>query len=114
MFTGIIEKIGVVRSLEPLGDRSLSLTIQTGFTDLSLGESVAVNGVCLTATETSKDGATRFFVSPETFERTSLGTLAVGDPLNLERALAMGARLSGHWVQGHVDGIARIRKITDL
>lgn len=119
MFTGIIEKLGTVLERD---DRSGGLLrIRTGFSDLTHGESVAVNGVCLTVTETTPgEGDALFFVSPETFSRTQLGSLGVGSKVNLERALSasgtsespLSARLSGHIVQGHVDGVGRIAAIT--
>jgi riboflavin synthase len=117
MFTGIIEKLGRVRELEPAASANPAagrrLLVETGFTDLELGESVAVNGVCLTVAEAAQlpgQGGltTLFFVSPETLERSALGSLAAGSRVNLERALLATSRLSGHLVQGHVDGLARV------
>lgn len=111
MFTGIIEKIGRVRAVTP-GDKSSRVVIATGYHDLDLGESVAVNGVCLTVVESTQDGEAAFFVSPETLDRTNLGRLAAGHGVNLERALLASTRLSGHIVQGHVDGIATFEGAT--
>jgi riboflavin synthase len=106
MFTGIIEKQGRVR--RP-GER---LLVETDYADLALGESVAVNGCCLTVVE-DDGGVALFHLSPETLERTNLGALTEGGTVNLERALQAGARLSGHIVQGHVDGLARLTRVTD-
>ena len=107
MFTGIIEKVGSV--IEAEGPK---LLVSSGFSDVVLGESIAVNGVCLTATEISLQGDLFFFVSPETLGRTNLGTLKAGSRVNLERALLPTTRLSGHLVQGHVDGLATLARIT--
>jgi riboflavin synthase len=105
MFTGIIEETGAVASLDrhAAGAR---LTVRAGvvLSDLEIGGSIAVNGVCLTAVEI----APRAFsadLSPETLERTNLGALRPGAVVNLERPLAPTGRLSGHFVQGHVDGV---------
>lgn len=105
MFSGIIEKPARVRSAEWTGG-SLVATIETGFTDLARGESIAVNGVCLTVTEFDAQGAASFFLSPETIARSNLGRLAEGRIVNLERSVALESRLCGHMVQGHVDGKA--------
>lgn len=112
MFTGIIEEVGVVRGIEPLED---GLTLRIGATrvleDLDLGDSIAHDGVCLTVTRLLPDGYEVQAVAT-TLERTTLGGFRAGRRVNLERALAFGARLGGHWVQGHVDGIGRIERIT--
>ena len=84
MFSGIIETLGRVRAVEP-GGKDIRLVLDTSLTDLALGESVAVNGVCLTVTYSDAGGAAIFFVSPETLHRTSLGRLGEGDQVNLER-----------------------------
>lgn len=102
MFTGIIKKIGTVSKIIEQTEGHLSIEIETGFLDLSLGESVAVNGVCLTVEHLLQSQAT-FFISPETLDKTNLRALRLGSSLNLERALSLNDRLSGHWVQGHVD-----------
>lgn len=104
MFTGIIEELGQIVSIERLvqGKRLIvSGNIVTG--DLENGESVAVNGVCLTALEVMPDSFAAD-VSPETLSRTTLGDLSVGSRVNLERAVTPSSRLGGHIVQGHVDG----------
>jgi len=110
MFTGLVESTGTVLSLEPRGE-SARLTLQVGAmaADLTDGESVAVNGCCLTVTE--KDSAAQtacFDLLMETLRVTSLGDLEAGSLVNLERAMAMGARFGGHIVQGHVDATVRI------
>ncbi len=109
MFTGIIDRIGIVATAE-LQAAALLCTIDTGYDDLELGESVAVNGVCLTVADLA--GATAgFFASSETLNRTNLGKLAKGSRVNLERAAKLSTRLSGHLVQGHVDGLATLRNL---
>jgi riboflavin synthase len=116
MFTGIVQRTGKVAQLTPhVGGSSLgsALRLDTGFNDLTLGESVAVNGVCLTVTEFTNQGQALFFISKETLDRTNLGDLSPGSLVNLERALLAGERLSGHIVQGHVDGIALLRKVAN-
>lgn len=102
MFTGIIEARGTVRALTPAATGA-RLTVDAPFAGaLEIGESVAVNGACLTVTE--RDAATMSFdLLAETLRVTNLGDLQPGDAVNLERALAASARLSGHFVQGHVD-----------
>ncbi|RNL86417.1 riboflavin synthase [Halostreptopolyspora alba] len=108
MFTGIIEELGEVAAVTPAGD-SVELTIHgpTVTSDAAHGDSIAVNGVCLTVTGVS--GA-RFStdVMRETLDRSSLGALAPGTPVNLERAAQVSDRLGGHIVQGHVDGTGEI------
>lgn len=119
MFTGIVETTGKVRRFERSPQaQSAQLVLATTLEGLQLGESVAVNGVCLTVAElhglngaelhcVSSQTAT-FFVSSETLQRSNLGVLSEGSIVNLERALLPTARLSGHLVQGHVDGLARV------
>lgn len=107
MFSGIIEKRARV-SLAAANGGSLEIELESGWSDLSLGESIAVNGVCLTVTHFDAAGLARFFISPETLSRTNLGALAAGQYANLERAVTLDTRLSGHLVQGHVDGLARL------
>ncbi|GAB5428893.1 MAG: riboflavin synthase [Devosia indica] len=107
MFSGIIEKRARVSLAAPRGG-SLEIELESGWPDLSLGESIAVNGVCLTVTQFDDAGRARFFISPETLARTNLGGLAVGQFANLERAVTLDTRLSGHLVQGHVDGLAQL------
>lgn len=104
MFTGLVEEVGTVVGLESLGD-SVRLTVRGPLvtTDAAHGDSIAVNGCCLTVTELS-DAAFAADVMAESLDRTSLGDLTAGSVVNLERAVAAGARLGGHIVQGHVDG----------
>jgi riboflavin synthase len=111
MFTGLIEATGTVRALSPVagGQR---LTIETALAaDLSLGDSVSTSGVCLTVVARAADSWCAD-VSPETLRVTALGALGIGSAVNLERPLAVGSRLGGHFVQGHVDGTGRIEAIT--
>lgn len=110
MFTGLVESTGTVLSLEPRGD-SARLTLRVGAmaSELAEGESVAVNGCCLTVTEKDATGQTACFdLLMQTLRVTSLGDLEAGSLVNLERAMAMGARFGGHLVQGHVDATVRI------
>ena len=110
MFTGLIEATGTVRALTPV-DGGQRLTIATPLGgELGLGDSVATNGVCLTVVARDA-GSWSADVSPETLRVTALGRLALGDLVNLERPLAIGNRLGGHFVQGHVDGTGRIEAI---
>ena len=108
MFTGIIEEIGTVIQLER-GPRSAQLTIagQVIFSDLKLGHSVAVNGVCLTASAISDTQFTADLM-PETLDRSALGALRPGSRVNLERAMAADGRFGGHMVMGHIDGMGKI------
>jgi len=111
MFSGIIARTAQVRTAEATGG-SLVAVIPTGWTNLELGESIAVNGVCLTVTEMDELGTARFFLSPETLDRSNLGKLVTGSVVNLERSVALADRLSGHMVQGHVDGRATLVAVT--
>ncbi|NYF98997.1 riboflavin synthase [Janibacter cremeus] len=110
MFTGIIEELGEVIAIEA-GTDSSRITVRGDVTtsDPAHGASIAVNGACLTVTDTEAKGdEVTFDVMAESLRRTGLGDLAVGDAVNLERAMVLGARLDGHLVQGHVDGTATI------
>jgi riboflavin synthase len=110
MFTGLVETLGTVRELAPAGvgmELLLSAPLYAG--KVTWGESIAVNGVCLTVTAYVEDTC-RFQVGPETLKRTNLGELRVGDRVNLERSLRMGDRIGGHLVQGHVDAVGRIKQ----
>ena len=111
MFTGIIESLGKVANLERLGE-SVRLTVSAGSIaeDVRVGDSVAINGVCLTVTSAQGPQVT-FDVVHETMRKTSLGGLQIGSSVNLERALSASGRLDGHIVQGHVDGTGRIASI---
>jgi riboflavin synthase len=106
MFTGIVEELGEVAGIEHRRDAA-RLTIRGSTQDTSLGESIAVNGVCLTVAEIT-DGAFTADVMAETLNRSGLGGLAPGAPVNLERSVRLADRLSGHLVQGHVDATATI------
>jgi riboflavin synthase len=110
MFSGIIDKLGVVKTAQ-MENGALSCRMATGYDDLSLGESVAVNGVCLTMASFGDKGEADFFASAETLARTNLGSLGVGSKANLERAVSLNTRLSGHIVQGHVDGKGILKSI---
>jgi riboflavin synthase len=108
MFTGIIEELGTVASVEVLPD-SIRLAIKGDLVrqDLAQGESISVNGVCLTAAEITPDG----FIADvmlETLNRSSLSGISQGESVNLERAMSGAGRFGGHVVQGHVDGVAEI------
>ncbi|MFG2227196.1 riboflavin synthase [Streptomyces sp. NPDC048644] len=108
MFTGIVEELGEVTAVENLGDSSRFRLRGPVVTDGARhGDSIAVNGVCLTVVETA-DGEFTADVMAETLKRSSLGALTVGSRVNLERPMALGGRLGGHLVQGHVDGTGTI------
>jgi riboflavin synthase len=114
MFTGIVTAVGKVAALEPKGG-DMRMRFHTGrleLSDVSLGDSIAVSGVCLTAVELSGDG---FWadVSRESLSRTTLGSLGVGDPVNLEKALTPSTHLGGHLVSGHVDGVGSVLERRD-
>jgi riboflavin synthase len=108
MFTGIVEELGVVEALVDQGD-AVRLTVRGPhvMVDAGLGDSIAVNGCCLTVAERDQETFTAD-VMRETLEKTSLGALGVGDRVNLERAVTPQTRLGGHIVQGHVDGTGRV------
>jgi riboflavin synthase len=109
MFTGIIEELGKVEVAGAL----LSIGCSRVLSDLTIGASIAVNGVCLTAVNVRSDGFSAD-LAPETLERSNLGDLKPGDGVNLERPLTLQARLSGHIVQGHVDGTGTIEALREL
>jgi len=109
MFTGIIAALGKIESLQATGG-DIRMTVDTQGLDLSdvkLGDSVANNGVCLTVVKLA-EAKLSFDVSRESLERTSLGSLSAGSEINLEKALAVGDRLGGHFVSGHVDGLGKV------
>ncbi|MBL8799707.1 MAG: riboflavin synthase [Planctomycetia bacterium] len=108
MFTGLVETLAVVRRLDADADGRLLVIAEPRLApELQIGESVAVNGACLTVVR--RDAETfDFQAGPETLRRTNLGELAAGDRVNLERALRVSDRLGGHFVQGHIDGVGRI------
>jgi riboflavin synthase len=111
MFSGIIDRLGRVQSARQDGG-ALTCRITTGYDDLALGESVAVNGVCLTVAAL-KENEAEFFASSETLARSNLGSLRDDAKVNLERAVSLATRLSGHLVQGHVDGIAILASVEE-
>jgi riboflavin synthase len=106
MFTGIIEAVGKIRSVSK---NRLETAVPAAWV-LAAGESVAVNGACLTVTETAK-GSAVFDMSPETFKVTALSSLKKNAPVNLERAMKADGRFSGHFVTGHIDGTARLLNV---
>jgi len=110
MFTGIIEEIGIVKSVRKLNHASV-LTIAAGkvLGDMKVGDSINTNGVCLTVTSFSFEGFT-VDVMPETFTRSGLSALAAGQKVNLERALRLADRLGGHIVSGHIDGVGKLAR----
>ncbi|ROR30501.1 riboflavin synthase alpha chain [Mobilisporobacter senegalensis] len=111
MFTGLVEEIGVLTNISK-GDKSYLLTFQGKkiMDDIQIGDSISVNGVCLTANSITK---TTFSaeVMPETLKRSSLGALKIGNEVNLERAMSMNGRFGGHIVSGHIDGTGKIDSI---
>ena len=108
MFTGIVEELGEIAELTDQGDAArIAVRGKTVTTDARHGDSIAVNGVCLTVVDVDGDTFTAD-VMKETLDRSSLGALAPGDPVNLERAALVSSRLGGHIVQGHVDGVGTI------
>lgn len=108
MFTGLVEEVGRVEELQPQGDAvRLSIAATTVLGDAQLGDSIAVNGVCLTVAELGENAFTAD-VMQESLNRSALGQLQVGDEVNLERALLPTTRLGGHIVQGHVDATATL------
>ena len=114
MFTGIVEGIGIVNKISKITKNrsAIEMTIDLGkqVKGLKIGQSVALNGVCLTATKISKSKCI-FEMIEETTKKTDLGNLKVGGVVNIERSLKAGDRLEGHFVLGHVDGVAIIKKI---
>lgn len=113
MFTGLVEEMGRVRSVERSGD-AVTLWIDAAVTreDTRFGDSVAVSGVCLSVTEMDARGFA-FGLAPETLRLTSLGALKPGDRVNLERSVTPTTRMGGHYVQGHVDGVATVAERTE-
>jgi riboflavin synthase len=114
VFTGIIQAIGRIAAIEP-GEKDIRLRLETGklpLTGVSLGDSIATSGVCLTVTELPGDG---FWadVSPETLSLTTLGGKGIGDAVNLETSLTLQTALGGHLVSGHVDGVGHIERIVE-
>ena len=111
MFTGIIEEVGAVRALQPLGKgRRMEIAASIALKDIAEGDSIAVNGVCLTVTQFTRDSFTVEAVE-ETMKKSTLASLVPGTQVNLERALRTDGKLGGHFVQGHVDFTTEIRSI---
>ena len=109
MFTGLVSAVGVIRALES-GEDGIALRIAAPFTRLAIGESIAVNGACLSVTGRGR-GWFRVRAVTTTLSRTLFGEMATGRRVNLERALRAGDSLGGHLVQGHVDGVATVRAV---
>lgn len=110
MFTGLVETIGKVVEIKPI-DSGIQFTIETEWEnpDLKIGDSIAINGACMTVTEFSELGNLfKFYASFKSLELTNLSRLGEGFTVNLERAMALGQRFGGHMVQGHVDGMAKV------
>ena len=112
MFTGIIESVGRIKSMQPVGG-DIRLTIESDdldFTDVKLGDSIASNGICLTVVEFGNDYYA-VDVSRETIKHTALDQLKAGDIVNLEKAMLPTTRFGGHIVAGHVDGVGVVKKL---
>ena len=110
MFTGLVEEVGRVSGLEGDDMARLSVRAYRVLGDTRVGDSVSVNGACLTVNELGAETLT-FYAMPETLRRTALGALAEGDPVNLERAVGAQGRFGGHIVQGHVDGVGEVMEV---
>jgi riboflavin synthase len=113
MFTGLVEALGTIVAVAPegAGKRLALRPPDPMFQGTALGESIAINGCCLTAV-VAEQGRWEFQAGPETLSKTNLGGLAAGDRVNLERALSASGRLGGHFVQGHVDGCGTVERIS--
>lgn len=110
MFTGIIEELGTIKSLEVKSKNpAIELLAAEILSDINIGDSISVNGVCLTVISFTR-GSFKVEVMPETLKKTALSGLKRGDKVNLERALPLGGRLGGHLVSGHIDGVGEIIK----
>ena len=110
MFTGLVEEVGRVSRLERDDLVRLSVRASRVLEGTRVGDSVSVNGACLTINDLGAETLT-FYAMPETLRRTALGTLAEGDPVNLERAMGAQGRFGGHIVQGHVDGVGEVLEV---
>ena len=114
MFTGLIETIGRVTACERRGAAAVLTVASTlPVSEIAIGDSVSVNGVCLTVT-TKRDAALTFDVSPESLTSTTIGSLRSGHSVNLERALRLGDRLGGHIVSGHIDCIGKLARTSEI
>lgn len=115
MFTGLIQKMGRITDRRISGGAgSLFVKAESPFDKLEFGESIAVNGACLTLERHQADGLMQFHALEETLKRTNLGSMKIGETVNLERAMALGDKLGGHMVSGHVDSVAEflgVRKV---
>lgn len=111
MFTGLVERIGTI---EKRGGGKLIIQPSTPWQDLVHGESIAVNGCCLTLEKVHSSGAVEFHTLEESLRCTNLGVLTPGTPVNLERAMQLGGRMGGHIVQGHVDTVAKVKEFRRL
>ncbi|MFC3041264.1 riboflavin synthase [Virgibacillus xinjiangensis] len=109
MFTGIIEEKGTIKNTRQVSEQAVEMTIEAAVImgDMKLGDSIAINGICLTVTDFSSSSFT-VDAMPETIQATSLKTLSIGSKVNLERAMGANGRFGGHFVSGHVDGIGKI------
>ncbi|MGR9048417.1 riboflavin synthase [Halobacillus faecis] len=108
MFTGIVEEIGTLKSVKNKTEAlEVNISAKEIVTDVKLGDSISVNGVCLTVTDFTEQTVS-FDVMPETYRATNIHELQQGDPVNLERAMAAGGRFGGHLVSGHIDGTGKI------
>ena len=112
MFTGLITHIGTISQITPSGD-GVRLCIEADMDPYTLGESIAVNGICLTV-DAAADNIFEVHATRESLARTNLGRLRPGDGVHLERALRIGDRLGGHFVMGHVDTTAHLDKVVEL
>lgn len=114
MFTGIIEELGTVKSIERADEHArVTITCKAVGHDLKIGDSISINGVCLTVVE-KKGANVSFDAVYETLRKTALGHLATGDAVNLERSMPVGGRFGGHFVQGHIDGTGSIASIRQV
>lgn len=118
MFSGIIEFLGTIETIyyekQDSKIQAMGIKVKTDIADLTLGESIALNGVCLTVTEIGTNREASFYVSSETLDRTNLGILIENMKVNMERAVTPSTRLSGHIVQGHVDATGRLVRVDEV
>ena len=111
MFTGIIEDLGTISEVEPLAEgKRLTVETRLPVSEIGIGDSITINGACMTVTEVAASGFS-VDVSAESLRKTTLGGLAAGARVNLERSMRLGDRLGGHIVSGHVDGVGRVEAI---
>ncbi len=110
MFSGIVEKKAPIVKVQSQG-QGKRFWVDTGFSDLELGESVSIDGACLSVEDIDRDGVAQFYLSPETLDCTHFKQVQPGQQVHCERSIRYGERNSGHWVQGHVDGIASVVSI---